>query len=440
MDSNIQNVIKQIAVKVCEAGGKMYYVGGYVRDLYLGKQPSDIDVRVIGISKNRFNSILEQFGRTYWITARYDIVKLIGLDIDFSSPINKDGTVKTLENLTEGVDFAMNSILVDIVTGEVVDPFNGIDDIKNKVIRIARIDDIDDEFLAVRACRFKSKLGFQIDRESERKIKTFSYLRVNKQRILPELRKVMELDSTVQSDFFKTALDLGLLDKIFSPLGDLKNLIVECNGTKINAFEHTMRMLEFLTRFKDSITDFEEFYMVCLTYHFRNISKNMPTDEFREFFENIFVTNKIKNTIYYFQDNEGILFSTYNNFQNMDDDELAKIYGKYRRRLEDAGYFVESYNMGLIENPTEEQIAESNKRLELWKLRIEEARALNVKTIKEPIVKEERKEFKKGKSKTSSEYTLDDIKHLTKDISAEQVKTHFNNTTKKRRKRHGRNR
>ena len=130
MDSNIQDAIKQIAVKVNEAGGKMYYVGGYVRDLYLGKKPSDIDVRVIGISKTRFNSILEQFGRTYWITARYDIVKLIGLDIDFSSPINKDGTVKTLENLTEGVDFTMNSILVDVVTGEVVDPFNGIEDIK----------------------------------------------------------------------------------------------------------------------------------------------------------------------------------------------------------------------------------------------------------------------------------------------------------------------
>ena len=47
----LQSIINQIAIQVDKHGGKMYYVGGYVRDLYLGKEPSDIDVRVIGISK-----------------------------------------------------------------------------------------------------------------------------------------------------------------------------------------------------------------------------------------------------------------------------------------------------------------------------------------------------------------------------------------------------
>lgn len=433
MNSNIQNVIKQIAEQVYINGGQMYYVGGYVRDLYLDKEPSDVDVRVIGISKSRFNAILEQFGKTYWIKARYDIVKLIGLDIDFSSPINKDGTIKTLENLADSVDFTMNSILIDVVTGDVIDPFNGIEDIKNGIIKIARINNIDDEFLAVRACRFKAKLGFEIDEKSQEMIKRFSFFKVSRQRILPELRKVMEGNSGAQSVFYKTAYELGLLDKIFSPLGDLNGLMVECDGRQIEAFDHTMRMLEYLVQFKDRITDFEEFYMVCLTYHFRSSSKNTPTDEFREFFENIFVTNKIKNTIYYFQDNEGILFSTYNNFQNMDDDELAKIYGKYRRRLEDAGYFVESYNMGLIENPTEEQIAESNKRLEAWKTRMENARECNVKTIKEPQIRKHKK-----LKKSSSTYTLNDIKDLTKDISTEQVRTHLNKSANKRRRKSGR--
>ena len=142
---NIKNIIEQIAIQVNMIGGKMYYVGGYVRDLYCGKNSSDIDVRVMGITKQQLDTILRQFGKTYWITARYDLVKLIGLDIDFSSPENKDGSLKTIQDLTAGVDFTMNSIFIDVITGEVVDPYNGVEDIKNGIIRISNIDNIDDE-------------------------------------------------------------------------------------------------------------------------------------------------------------------------------------------------------------------------------------------------------------------------------------------------------
>ena len=89
----LQSIINQIAIQVDKHGGKVFYVGGYVRDLYLGKEPSDIDVRVIGISKKDFSKILKEFGQICWIDAKYEIVKLIGFDIDFASPENKDGSV-----------------------------------------------------------------------------------------------------------------------------------------------------------------------------------------------------------------------------------------------------------------------------------------------------------------------------------------------------------
>lgn len=442
---NIQSIIKEIAVQVNNNGGKMYYVGGYVRDLLLGKKPSDIDIRVIGISKEVFNSILEQFGKTCWIDARYDLVKLIGLDIDFSSPENKDGKIKTIDDLTEGTDFTMNSILVDVISGEMIDLFNGKRDIKNKIIRISRINNIDDEFLAVRACRFKAKLGFDIDEESKNKIRRFTFAEVKKQRILPELRKIITDSSINHSDFYKTALDLKVLEKIFEPLDKLNGLEVMVNEEKIDAFEHTMRMLNYFMRFKDEISDFEEFYMICLTYHLRSIKKQSIVDDFREFFGNILVTNKMRNIVFYFQDNERILFETYNNFQNMSIEDLASIYAKFRKRLEYAGYVIESFNMGMIENLTEEQLAESKKRTDLWKEKIALARQVDIKTLAKPKVSKKKK-LKKAPEKSSERkvaggFTLEEIDLLTKDITPAQVKSHFGEATCNRRKhRNGRNR
>lgn len=436
---DIQSILKQIAIQVNNNGGKMYYVGGYVRDLFLGKKPSDIDVRVIGISKEVFNSVLEQFGKTCWIDARYDLVKLIGLDIDFSSPETKDGKIKTIDDLTAGVDFTMNSILLDVISGEIIDLYNGREDIKNRTIRISRINDVDDEFLAVRACRFKAKLGFEIDEDSKEKIKNFTLSEVNKQRILPELRKIITDESTIQSQFYKTALDLKILGKIFEPLDKLDGLEVVANETKIDAFEHTMRMLDYIMQFKDEIIDFEEFYMVCLSYHLRSVEKRLMVDDFREFFESILVTNKMRNTVFFFQDNERVLFETYNNFQNMSVEELAVVYNKFRKRLEYAGYVIESFNMGIIENPTEEQLVESKKRTDLWKEKIEMARQVDIKTLKKPQATK-KKELKRtigkdNKNGTSKGYTWKDINSLTKEITPEQVKSQFKKSTDKRRKR-----
>lgn len=432
----LQSIINQIAIQVDKYGGKMYYVGGYVRDLYLGKEPSDIDVRVIGISKDQFSEILEQFGKIHWISARYDIVKLIGFDIDFASPENKDGSIKTIDDLSQGIDFTMNSIFMDVITGEVLDPFNGIEDIKNKIIRIAKPDEVEDEFLAIRACRFKAKLGFEIEEESKEKIKGFSFENVNTQRILPELRKVLNNPAIVQSEFYRVAMELGILGKLFEPLQKIHGLEVETRGVKVDAFEHTMKMLDYLMQFKGRIEDFEEYYMICLTYHLRTVEQDKYVDEFREFFENIIATNKMKNTVHFFQDHEDRLFLTYTAFQGMSAEDFAKTYSKFRRRLEFVGYVIESFKMATKENITEEELQKSKARVNAWEKKNLEARELSIKSIKPP--KTTRKRKMKKSSKKQGPHTLDEVRNLTKNISTEEVRRHFSKSIARRRGRNGR--
>ena len=434
----LQSIINQIAIQVDKHGGKMYYVGGYVRDLYLGKEPSDIDVIVIGISKEDFSKILERFGKICWIDARYDIVKLIGFDIDFASPENKDGTIKTIEDLTQGVDFTMNSIFMDVITGEVLDPFNGIEDIKNGIIRIAKPDEVEDEFLAIRACRFKAKLGFEIDEESAERIKGFSFEGVKTQRILPELRKVLNNGSISQSEFYRVALELGILGKMFEPLQKINGLEVDARGVKVDAFEHTVKMLDYLMQYKGRIEDFEEWYMVCLTYHLRTVEQDKATDEFREFFDNIIATNKIRNTVHFFHDNEEKLFLAYNSFQGMSVENYAEIYRRFRRRLEFSGYIAESFRMAAKEDISQGDLLESRKRVDAWEKKNLEARELSIKSLRPPAIRRKKKMKRNIFSGKDEKYTLEDIGKLTRDVSAEQVKGHFNRAIRKRRTRNGR--
>lgn len=433
----LQSIINQIAIQVDKRGGKMFYVGGYVRDLHLGKEPSDIDVRVIGISKEDFCAILEQFGKICCIDARIDLIKLIGFDIDFLSPENKDGSLRTTEDLTQDVDFTMNSIFMDVITGEIYDPFNGREDIENGIIRIANKDEITDEFLAIRACRFKAKLSFEIEEESKEMIKAFDFKNVSRQRILPELRKVLNNPEVNQAEFYKTALELGVLGKLFAPLDRLAGLSVDYKGKKVDAFEHTTKMLSNLIRYKDRIEDFEEFYMICLTYHLRTISKDSGADEFRTFFQNIIATNKMKATVNFFKDDEDRLFMIYNSFKGMPTEKFLMFYSKFRRRLEFSGYVAESFKIAAEENLTQEEMIESEHRLNEWEKKILEARELSIKSLKKPKTRRKRK-LKKTTVKTFEEYSFEEVRRLTQGITSRDIKREFSSTLAKRRGRDGR--
>jgi tRNA nucleotidyltransferase (CCA-adding enzyme) len=227
-------VAKKIAQEVKDKNGRMFFVGGYVRDQIIGKENKDIDVEVFGLSVDELTDILSKYGIVDEIGVSFGIFKIHGIDIDFGMPrkerntgakhkdfeINIDPNMSTLE-ASRRRDFTMNALLQDVLTGEIIDNFNGIQDIQNKVIQ--HIDEntfIQDELRVLRACQFASRFNFSISEDTLKLCKRLDCTNLAKERIYIEVEKAL-LNTDKPSIFFEYARQLGLLKKIFAPMDKL---------------------------------------------------------------------------------------------------------------------------------------------------------------------------------------------------------------------------
>ena len=141
-----RNVL-DIAKAVAEIDGRAMLVGGCVRDELMGVWPKDWDLEVYGVESERLRQLLEQFGEVIAVGEAFAVYKL-GNDLDVSIPRRERKTGKGHRGFTiEGDpdmsfdeacsrrDFTINAILQDPLTGEIIDPCKGKDDIEAKLIR-----------------------------------------------------------------------------------------------------------------------------------------------------------------------------------------------------------------------------------------------------------------------------------------------------------------
>lgn len=127
----------------------VYIVGGYVRDHILNKENKDIDFLVTGISINNLESLLKTFDlKVDNVGASFGVLKLKNIDIDIAVP-RKETKVSAgytgFEVETENVtleedlfrrDYTINSIAISLKDGSIIDPYNGLIDLENKIIRM----------------------------------------------------------------------------------------------------------------------------------------------------------------------------------------------------------------------------------------------------------------------------------------------------------------
>lgn len=142
------SVAERIAEYVRDAGGRTFYVGGFVRDRLLGIENKDVDIEVHGIQPATLYSILEKTGEPLSYGSSFGVFALKGEDIDIAMPrrehatgtghrdfeIDVDPFIGTLEAARRR-DFTINSMMEDVLTGEIVDHFGGRRDIDEGVIR-----------------------------------------------------------------------------------------------------------------------------------------------------------------------------------------------------------------------------------------------------------------------------------------------------------------
>lgn len=250
-----------------------YVIGGYVRDFILDRGThKDIDIVAIGsgialakkVSKNLPNNPKVQVFKTYGTAMlRYEDLEIefVGArkesySEDSRNPIVEDGSLEDDQNRR---DFTINALALSLNTedyGVLLDPFNGLSDLKNKIIKTPLDPNItysDDPLRMLRAIRFASQLGFQIEKESLNAItRNNERLKIiTKERIVTELHKILE--SNVPSKGFLLLEKTGLLDQILPELTALKGIDeVEGQRHKDN-FYHTLEVVDNISKYTNDV-------------------------------------------------------------------------------------------------------------------------------------------------------------------------------------------
>jgi poly(A) polymerase len=262
MEQHLQHpVFKALADIAYTHHIEAYIIGGYVRDIFLDRPSKDIDIVVLGngiefaeLAGKHLKSkvaVFKNFGTA--------MLKFQDLEIEFvgarkesyrsdsRKPIVENGTIED-DQLRR--DFTINALAISLnkeTYGQLIDPFNGVTDLNNKLIRTPLDPELtfsDDPLRMMRGIRFASQLNFTIDEQALTAIKKQKD-RINivsKERITDELNKIIL--SKVPSIGFKYLFDTGLLQLVFPQMANLYGVdIINGKGHKDN-FYHTLQVLD----------------------------------------------------------------------------------------------------------------------------------------------------------------------------------------------------
>ncbi len=270
-----KDVFRRIASAADELGIPAYVVGGYVRDMVMGRKSTDIDVVAVGsgidlaqktaekldvethvnIFRNFGTAMIKYKGEEEWILefvgARKESYRR-----DSRKPIVEDGTLEDDQNRR---DFTINALAIGLnkdIFGKLIDSFGGLKDIEDKIIRTPLKPGItfsDDPLRMMRAIRFATQLGFRIEENTYKALSENGerISIVSKERIMDELNKIIL--SPKPSAGFKLLEETGLLKRIFPEMQDLKGVeIIDGKGHKDN-FYHTLKVLDNLAGKSDDL-------------------------------------------------------------------------------------------------------------------------------------------------------------------------------------------
>jgi poly(A) polymerase len=266
-------IFKIISKSAKELHLDSYVIGGFVRDFILKRgDAKDIDVVAIGngielakqVAKNLPNKPKVQIFKTYGTAMlKYNDIEIefVGArkesyNEDSRNPIVENGTLEDDQNRR---DFTINALALNLSEenfGDVLDPFNGIEDLKNKIIKTPLNPDItysDDPLRMLRAIRFASQLYFTIEEQSLRAISknNFRIEIITNERIVVELHKILE--SKTPSIGFLLLEKTGLLEYILPELTALKG-IDEVDGQRHkDNFYHTLEVVDNISKNTDDV-------------------------------------------------------------------------------------------------------------------------------------------------------------------------------------------
>ncbi|MFV8372964.1 CCA tRNA nucleotidyltransferase [Flavobacterium sp. LB2P6] len=266
-------IFKVISQASQELNVDSYVIGGFVRDLLLNRDfKKDIDIVAVGsgielalkVSQLLPNKPKVQVFKTYGTAMlRFEDteIEFVGArkesyHFESRNPVVENGTLEDDQNRR---DFTINALALSLNTtdfGALSDPFNGLEDLKNKIIRTPLDPDItfsDDPLRMLRGIRFANQLGFEIEGNSLNSItKNADRIKIiSGERIVDELNKILSTDKP--SVGFLLLFKTGLLDIILPELTAL-NQVEEIEGhTHKNNFYHTLEVVDNICPHTDDV-------------------------------------------------------------------------------------------------------------------------------------------------------------------------------------------
>ena len=254
---------------ITDAGGHVYEVGGAVRDAIIAEregvalEPKDRDYVVTGIPIEDLIKLLKTIGEVDLVGKSFGVLKfrpdgkkdvydiaLPRIEVstgeghrDFN--VNFDHNLSIEEDLVRR-DFTINALAVDLDSGETINPYNGIADIDNKIIRIVFPDAFkEDPLRLLRAVQFAARFKFRIDRETFYAMKADAHGidHISGERIFIEIEKIM-VKAEFPSIAFKLMKDTGLLRRIFPELQNCVGVAQPAKFHSQDVFGHILHAVD----------------------------------------------------------------------------------------------------------------------------------------------------------------------------------------------------
>src|SRR5688500_2740008 len=265
-------VFKTIGTVADQRGVQAYVVGGYVRDLLLKRESKDVDFVCVGSGIDLAEAVAKELGPRVHVNVfrNFGTAQVIYDDLDLEfvgarkesyraesrKPVVEDGS---LDDDQKRRDFTINAMAISLNAGswgELLDPFDGVNDLKRKIIRTPMdpvITFSDDPLRMMRAVRFAAQLNFDIDAD------TFAGLAsqaerlkiVSAERIIDELNKIIM--SPVPSYGFKLLFHSNLLKQFFPEMVALHGVEYVGNQAHKDNFFHTLQVLDNVSKVSDDL-------------------------------------------------------------------------------------------------------------------------------------------------------------------------------------------
>ena len=201
IDARVRDIAREVAL----AGGRVFIVGGYVRDLLRGQPSKDLDIEVYGIDLDALRDLLERHGSVLSVGRAFGVLRLKDLNADFSLP-RRDSKVGPghrgfeiecdpnldFKTAARRRDLTVNSMGLDILSGEISDPYGGRRDLEGKILRAVDPNTFpEDPLRGLRVAQFSARFDMRADAILVGLCRKLDLREVSLERVFDEFRKLL---------------------------------------------------------------------------------------------------------------------------------------------------------------------------------------------------------------------------------------------------------